>query len=65
MKSATYYRKQAANVRERADKATEDDIRARCLYIAVQFDALAEEAESEARKGPPRRQIRTLPAKAT
>ena len=50
MKSATYYRKQAANVRERADKATEDDIRARYLYIAVQFDVLAEKADSEARK---------------
>jgi hypothetical protein len=53
MKSADYYRKQAAEVRRRADETTRDDIRARCLYIAVQFDVLAEEAESEARKGRP------------
>jgi hypothetical protein len=45
MKSATHYRKQAANVRERADKATDNDIRARFLGIAAQFEALAEEAD--------------------
>jgi hypothetical protein len=53
MKSATYYRKQAADVRRRADEATKDDIRIRCLYVAVQFDVLAEKAESEAREGAP------------
>jgi hypothetical protein len=45
MKNATYYRKQAANVREHADKAIKDDIRARFLGIAAQFEALAEEAD--------------------
>jgi hypothetical protein len=50
MKSATYYRKQAANVRERADKATDNNIRARFLDIAAQCDELADQAEDEARK---------------
>ena len=45
MKSATYYRKQAANVRERAATATEDDIRSRFLDIAAQYEALAEKAD--------------------
>jgi hypothetical protein len=45
MKDASYYRKQAANVRERADKATEDDIRARFLDIVARYEALAEEAD--------------------
>jgi hypothetical protein len=45
MKSADYYRKQAAEVRRRADEATRDDFRARYLDIVAQYEALAEEAD--------------------
>jgi hypothetical protein len=53
MKSADYYRKQAAEVRRRADEATRDDFRARYLDIVAQFEALAEEADDLARKQRP------------
>ena len=45
MKSAGYYRKQAAELQRRADEATRDDFRVRYLDIVAQYEALAEEAD--------------------
>lgn len=45
MKNASYYRKQAAEVRRRADEATKDDVRTQYLYIVARYEALAEAAD--------------------
>jgi hypothetical protein len=59
MKNASYYRKQVAEVRRRADETTKDDVRTQYLYIVARYEALAEEAD-EASKDALKKQGREI-----
>lgn len=43
--TSTMYRRKAAEMRQRAEEATSEDMRGFCMMMAAEFDRLADEAD--------------------